>query len=58
MKCGICRAPLTVRAYRTVDVGNSNNGKRRVPLYRKCPRLNDPDAHPARVNKTRKATTP
>jgi hypothetical protein len=48
MRCGVCHANLTIRGYRTVEVGNSNNGKRRVPLYNKCSRLNDPRAHPAR----------
>ena len=51
MRCGICHATLTVRGYRTVDVGNSNSGKRRVPLYHPCPRLNDLSFHPAHANR-------
>ena len=51
MRCGICHATLTVRGYRTVDVGNSNSGKRRVPLYHPCPRLDDPMFHPARAER-------
>lgn len=51
MRCGVCHATLTVRGYRTVDVGNSNNGRRRVPLYHPCPRLEDPTFHPARLNR-------
>ena len=47
MRCGVCHATLTVRGYRMADVGNSNNGKRRVPLYHPCPRLVDPMFHPA-----------
>jgi len=49
VRCGVCHAPLTVRGYRTVEVGNSNSGKRRVPLYHPCPRLGDPTFHPAHV---------
>lgn len=41
MKCNVCHAPLSVRGYR-------KTGGRRVPLYRPCPRLDDPAAHPAR----------
>ncbi len=47
MKCGVCYAPLTVRGYST------KNG-RRSPVYHPCPRLNDPQAHPARVKRTSK----
>lgn len=51
MRCGVCHATLTVRGYRTVEVNNSNNGKRRVPLYHPCPRLDDLTFHPARANR-------
>lgn len=52
MRCGVCHATLTVRGYRIVNVGNSNNGKRRVPLYHPCPRLGDATFHPARSQGT------
>lgn len=45
MKYGVCLAPLAVRGHRVVD---ESRGKRRVPLYHPCPRLDDPSAHPAR----------
>ena len=52
MRCGVCHATLSVRGHRMVDVGNSNSGKRRVPLYHPCPRLDDPMFHPARAERS------
>jgi hypothetical protein len=45
MRCGICHTTLTKRGSRVVK---EMRGKRLVPLYAPCPRLDDPRAHPAR----------
>lgn len=47
MRCNVCLAPLTVRAYRITATRQAKSGKRKVPLYHPCPRLTDPRFHPA-----------
>jgi hypothetical protein len=54
MRCGVCHARLTVKGHRIVD---ELRGKRRVPIYQPCPRLNDPASHPARFKGTVTAET-
>lgn len=48
MRCGVCHAPLIVAGYRIVKLPR---GRRRVLYYHPCPRLDDPEAHPARARK-------
>lgn len=57
MRCNVCLAPLTVRGHRTSDTRQALNGKRKVPLYHPCPRLNDRRFHPARVVNEKPHTT-
>ncbi len=51
MRCGVCHAPLAVAGHQLKDYKDRNGRtfKRiRTARYHPCPRLDDPEAHPAR----------
>lgn len=52
MRCQVCLSPLTVRDHVVREYKDDSGQvykRMRWPRYNPCPRIGDPDAHPARV---------